>query len=108
MTKPIEIDLRRDLPKVREQLEAILPNIGACLYSAPCAIGAMLSERDRKRLAGREADETAIDFHRTIHLPADQLRDAVKLQWAFDSGDVGRFRETLAALEAKYLTEKVS
>ena len=106
MIPPIaEIDLRRDLPKVREQLDAILPKMGECLYASPCAIGAMVPEEVREALdAGTPYISSLVSSGR-VAMPAEQVDDAAALQDAFDSAPEysAGFIEVLSELEAKYL-----
>lgn len=107
-----EIDLRRDLPKVREQLDDILPNMGKCRYASPCVIGLMLPEDVRVALdasADREGSpviSTLVD-RGLVSMPEGQEIDATDLQSEFDCGDDEycrkRFLAKLAELEAKYL-----
>jgi hypothetical protein len=110
-TKPIEIDLRRDLPKVREQLEDVLPSRGNCRYSAPCAVGAMLSPAAREALRADDKDGSDISVllsDGTVRAPADQKLDIDALQEAFDNLTEEAFLAELARLEAKYLTEQAA
>lgn len=103
--KPIEIDLRRDLPKVRKQwakLAALCPERPR-RYDAPCAIGSMMPKARRERIEGQAARVRALCDEGSIVIPPDQVADAVWLQDAFDCGSVEIFEERLARVEAKYL-----
>lgn len=107
------IDLRRDLPKVRAQLPAVLKAQEAfhCDYTAPCVIGAMVPPGKRKKLQGQEnalpwGDTTASNLLklRLLDAPSDQRRNIVSLQNAFDSGDQKRFLAALDRAERKWLS----
>lgn len=103
--KPIaEIDLRRDLPKVREYMAA--GALGGFYYSSPCAIGAMLTDEERERLKAERLDGKRFHYlHQTseISAPPEQAEDIQDLQTALDSGNSERFAAALERLEAKYL-----
>lgn len=105
----IKLDLRTDLAKVTPET---LGPLGACTYTAPCAIGAMMTPDERKRVAEShdgDGDTTSIGIlvlAGTVTLPADQLSDFKALQSAFDrahsDGSRARFFTTLASMKEKY------
>jgi hypothetical protein len=110
-TKPIEIDLRRDLPKVREQYAALTASLGRCSYTAPCAIGAMMSREQRTALDLEKLNNVSIATlieDARVTVPEGQIDDLWALQSAFDGGNVSTFSSTIARLEAKYLTEQAA
>lgn len=108
----IELDLRRDLPKVREQFSEVLKaqRYGSCDYTAPCVVGAMIPPDKRAGIQDLRLSpdgNTAIGFligKKVIVVPEGQRRDFTRLQKAFDEADTDKFQRTLAAVEAKYLT----
>jgi hypothetical protein len=105
----IQIDLRRDLPKVRARRATLLKVIGQCHYSAPCAIGVMVSPRKRRRMDAMPwCAIVSLAIEGCIEMPPEQVDDAGSLQASFDSGLVERFDTELARLEAKYLTPETS
>lgn len=117
MSEPIQLDLRRDLPKVRERIN--YADMGACLYASPCAIGAMIDDeaaRSRLDSPGLEdiggTDIGSLVEAGLVSIPEDQLSDAQRLQDLFDgfeaAGARARFNAKLARLEAKYLPEQAA
>lgn len=101
------IDLTRDLPKVREQWDALMQALPAkkCFYAAPCVIGAMVPVELRAKL-DRLADGdgvTEVLKQGWLAAPAKQRLDISRLQIAFDNGRLVEFESKLAEVEAKYL-----
>ena len=109
MQTPITIDLRTDLTD--EVVAAALPHIGACLYSAPCIIGAMIPEDMRASLDHPSDGNTAITCHtargRVRFLSGQQTRKAKRLQQAFDCDGDEEFLRVLAKVRAE-LAQQVS
>jgi hypothetical protein len=105
MTRPIaRIDLRTGLPKARAVFDTLVP--GRCTYSAPCVIGAMVSEGARRELDDAPWSTIGVlILGGVLAAPADQARDMVRLQIAFDYDR--DFPQIFAELEAKYCTEQV-
>ncbi len=107
----VSLDLARDLPKVRKQLPAVLANQrGFCEYSGPCVVGAMMPKRARPYMDSPDdtfdVEDTYIGTlikHGLVKVPANQKRDFVALQKAFDSKDEERFLRALKRVEGKYL-----
>jgi len=102
---PIELDLTRDLAKVRGNTGPL----GRCRYTAPCAIGAMMSADDRDDILrqGTLVDATRIRSLLSagkVVAPAEQHADLIALQFAFYKADFfpEDFERTLTELEAKY------
>lgn len=100
---PIQLDLKTDLAKVAPET---VGDIGDCRYSAPCAIGAMMSPEQRATFKG-DNDFTLIGellLMGTISVPDDQADDFRELQRQFDrSGDrPGRFWTVVNKLKEKY------
>jgi len=99
----IKLDLTRDLDKVNLKHAAASQG---CLYTAPCAVGAMMTEEERQQLADAGLDSRSV-LHciilGKIDAPTEQHRDLDALQTAFDSHDDQFFVETLADLKEKYL-----
>lgn len=82
---PIELDLRRDLSKI-QNLD--LSKAGACTYSAPCAVGAMMTQEQRDYIRGQSLDSSRIEtLIRTdiVSVPSEQREDFVLLQSYFDN-----------------------
>lgn len=108
----IQLDLRRDLPKVRKQWRAVTKALSTnlCDYTAPCVVGAMVPKNRRQTLEYATGD-TSIDRlidKGVVAVPVGQRRDFKRLQKAFDGADLGHFERTLAAVEQKYLAAQVS
>ena len=105
----IKLDLRTDLAKVTPET---LGPLGSCRYTAPCAIGAMLTPEQRRDVAAYDGGDGDTTFFDTLvrkdifTVPAYQLADFVSLQNTFDraKGDEsrGRFFTTLTELKEKY------
>lgn len=107
----VELDLRRDLPKVVEALPALIASMErgnqACEYAAPCVIGAMVPQARRHDLDNAEtgSDDTYIGTlvrDGIVSVPTGQIADFVSLQRAFDSLDAARLRRVLSRVRAKY------
>lgn len=98
---PIHIDLRTDLPKVREF--ANREEMGKCKYASPCAIGAMMPEDRRARFDRGQLHIGVLLDRGSVIAPSDQHDDLLDLQQPFDSNESGEFDRVLAKLEAKYL-----
>jgi phage shock protein A len=104
------IDLRRDLPKVREQWEAIIAGRGKCQYASPCIVGAMIAEDARAVLDNADGDpDDSPNISRLAAMGAvtinqRELDELFGLQTAFDAVNVPleQVEEKLSALEAKY------
>jgi len=99
----IHLDLTRDLAKV----DPSMLTLSSCKYSAPCAIGAMMTPKQRKALADTPLDGWSIwrlVDDNTISVPADQLDDFRALQKAFDRGATrpSDFEAVLNELRLKY------
>lgn len=116
MTKPVRIDLRKDLPKARKVLPALLARIEdqKCEYTAPCVVGAMIPPSRRAFLevgvsTGSMRGSTnigdLIDAGLAV-VPVGQKRDLVSLQKAYDSGEEKTFLRTFARVEKKYAGEQ--
>lgn len=103
-SKPIEIDLRRDLPKVRENWDALMKALPQrrCMYRAPCVIGAMMPAATRSKVQGTIGD--LIDDG-SVAVAFGQRRDMTILQKVFDNGNEQNFARSLRRIEAKYLPE---
>jgi len=104
----IELDLTRDLPKVRRSYGRLIKRMGECSYSSPCAVGAMMTPAQRKKLAQRHEDGTSIDAlvdTGLVAIPPEQLDDLVELQDAFDRRDRDAFGAKLIECERKYLAK---
>lgn len=106
--KPIEIDLRRDLPKVREKWRSLIRQRGKCLYAAPCIIGAMVPESLRAGLDQPITGTTCPNIShlikaRKVIVPEGQAADCADLQNVFDNSEPRVIRAELTRLEAKYL-----
>lgn len=104
----IDIDLTRDLPKVREHFDEVLAHqpSGRCKYAGPCVIGAMIPRNLRDGLDNANVDDTSVQtlvVEGFVTVQAGQLDDLVRLQQEFDSGDLEQFLGALRAVEAKYL-----
>ena len=108
VTLMIHIDLRRDLAKAAPNL---LTQNESCLYSAPCAIGAMMTPDERQSLVLDDRDGGAIDYllkghpnctDPAVEAPVDQLDDITNLQIAFDSGNSATYADLHAQLTEKY------
>jgi len=98
---PIKLDLRTDLIKV---IPEKLGSRTACRYSAPCAIGAMMTYDQRAQLVEVQRDTREIGTlvaEGFVSVPAGQLRDFQGLQRAFDRS-VPEFDLVLAELKEKY------
>jgi hypothetical protein len=107
VAKQIELDLTRDLPKVRAAYKRLIKNIGMCAYTAPCAVGVMMTPAQRRSLQINGADGMSVDVlidRKKLCVPAEQTKSMIVLQEAFDSGDIRRFNAVLDELERKYLT----
>lgn len=104
---PIKLDLTRDLAKVTDET---LAEPGTCYYTAPCAVGAMMTPEQRTFLKDRGNDSTGVVMlidENLLEVPDDQLDDFRLLQSEFDDGDFSesaseRFFKTLATLKTKY------
>ena len=100
---PIELDLRRDLPKVRAALDDLMVT-SECRYTAPCAIGVMMTPEQRATIPkGADGDYigSLID-QGEVAAPPEQIVDLGLLQDTFDCSR-RQFPIVLAELEAKYL-----
>ena len=105
----VPLDAARDLPKVRANLDKLLVTIHdqACRFSSPCAIGAMIDDRDVIACLDQYADEAGRTGAKACFLrfkTAEQMNDLLCLQHDFDSGHVDTFLSTLKELEKKYLS----
>jgi hypothetical protein len=105
----VTLDAVRDLPKVRANLETLLITIQnrECRFGSPCAIGAMIDDRDLLVRLDRYTDEPARTGPKACILrfkSAEQMDDLLCLQHDFDSGRVDMFLSTLQLLEEKYLS----
>lgn len=101
MNQLIKLDLRTDLIKV---IPEKLGSRTACQYSAPCAIGAMMTSDQRAQLVEAKQDARGIGtlvVEGFVSVPADQLDDFRRLQRAFD-WSVAEFDLVLAELKEKY------
>lgn len=108
-TVAVQLDLRRDLPKVREQWRAVSEALGQCHYTAPCVVGAMVPKSKRGTLEEDRCFSLPIGIliaNGRVVVPDDQRDDFTWLQNAFDKGDLDRFERTLAAVEQKYLAKQ--
>ena len=96
----IKIDLSQTL--TNEAIALALPKLGSCHYSAPCIIGACMTEDERKLLADANLDDFGIDnLCKGTRFNGDDFnvefatgRQAViaeKLQMAFDEGNLRNF-----------------
>jgi hypothetical protein len=90
------IDLRN---LTQEMLEAALPNMGICEYTAPCIIGALVCPKDRMVLRGWGGGVVGAVDEGIAALPEGQLDDAEALQRAFDREDEAKVRQ----IAAKYI-----
>jgi hypothetical protein len=105
----IELDMRRDLAKVSRETTSQPGRMATCTYTGPCAIGAMMTPKDRRRLARLGYDSKRIgsliagryDVTKAISVPDDQIDDFEALQRAFDR-NADRFDAKLAELKEKY------
>lgn len=104
--KIIELDLRTGIPEVRKQLDGLVKKIGACRYTAPCVIGAMMTPAERCRLRVNGDNESNIGWLITdgkVAVPSGQKDDFSALQMAFDDKeDPSRFSRTFEKIAAKY------
>jgi hypothetical protein len=105
----VPLDARRDLPKVRASLDTLLVTIReqACRFSSPCAIGAMIDDRDMLARLDQYTDEAGRTGAKTCFLrfnTVEEMDDLLCLQHDFDSGQVDMFLSTLNELEVKYLS----
>ena len=114
----INLDLRNLTPAHFEEAEA---NPSApCRYTSPCIIGTLMSEEERQGIKEQSLDGCAIeeltdpynDTGAMITWPtAEQRKDAVCLQRAFDFGrNWGKdahvtYERTKAAILAKYANQ---
>ncbi len=109
--KPLQLDLSRDLPKVREQFGAVIQaqQTGWCEYSGPCVIGAMVPPHMRSYLDNPIGTENAtiggLIRAKLVSVPSDQTQAFRRLQRSFDSGDQKRLERSLRHYERKYLGE---
>ena len=109
MGEPIELDLRRDLPKVRERWRKVVRQRGKCRYAAPCIVGAMVPPELRADLDmpldGKIGSPTvgSLITAGKITVPKDHAADLIELQIVYDNEDLESFKEELARVEAKYL-----
>jgi hypothetical protein len=88
MTK-IKIDLNNLTPELLAQCD---PELGKCLYSAPCVIGALMTETERYFVAGlaETASQDCVRYFAeqgVFDIPPEQLEDAGDIQEYFDSAD---------------------
>jgi hypothetical protein len=93
----IKIDLK-NLPKDPPPLE-----LGACLYSAPCIIGSLMTEEERQLLKQRSLDGTGVEFlvDSLLDLPVDQYELATRLQSSFDNDEPEAYANTYRAVYEK-------
>lgn len=102
--KPIPLDMKTALPKIRKAFDAGKLARGSCAYTGPCAIGAAMHPSQRAALQRAEKDETLIGelFNNGfVEVPASQEGDFRNLQNVFDN-HYERFEELLIKLEARY------
>lgn len=106
--KVIELDLRRDLPKIIRNQKTLISHLGLCRYSTPCAIGVMMSAAERRRLASKDTISIGqlIDDG-IVCAPVEQHADLRCLQRTFDDGFAGKFNDLVARLASIYLAETV-
>lgn len=127
--RKIQLDLRRDLPKVREAFtkgelqyqKGERPNGYTCSYQGPCGIGAMMTsaeryDSDRAYDDGLASDTTIGGLIKAglVEVPEDQVDDFRNLQRKHDrlthevqselplTSANRQFEELLTELEAKY------
>lgn len=101
----IHLDLTRDLPRALAMRDQLIKNLGDCRYSAPCVIGAMMTEEEREELP-EDYDGALIWLlanNGYVGIPCDQRIDFRDLQYAFDKGDPDYFTSKLDSLASKYL-----
>lgn len=99
----IKLDLRTDLAKL-ENFD--LSKMGKCHYTAPCAVGAMMTEEQRNSLAEIDKDDRPIRsliHDRFVEVPdTEQAYDLGFLQREFDRGTEEDFKTLLIELKEKY------
>ena len=104
-----KLDLRTDLAKVTPDIIALAGN-STCRYTAPCAVGAMLTPEQRQQIDAADCDIISVRAlargengkPKLFDIPADQIADFTSLQVSFDRTTPTRFGETLALLKEKY------
>lgn len=101
MNPPIKINLNEALKLIPDDVEAE----GRCAYSAPCVIGMMMSEADRKRLVNAELDSSPIYSlmqSDIVDAPEDQEGELRQLQRLFDRKQTEDLRSMVKVLKEKY------
>lgn len=99
----IVLNLSTDIAKVRAAVAS--PTKGGCCYTAPCAVGAMMTEDQRQHIAECDYDERGIGIlliEGVVEVRQDQKNDLFALQAAYDSLNPVLFEAQLKKLEDKY------
>lgn len=102
--KPIPLDLKTALPKIRKAFDAGKLALGSCAYTGPCAIGIAMHPSQRAALERLDKDETSIGGlfdEGLVEVPYEQEVDFRNLQNVFDNHP-DRFEELLSGLEVRY------
>lgn len=102
MNPPIKINLNEALKLIPDNVEAS----GRCAYSAPCVIGMMMSEADRKRIVNAELDASPIYSlmqQDIVDAPEDQEGELRQLQRLFDRSNTEGLQDYVKTLKEKYL-----
>lgn len=97
----IKIDLNN---LTQEIVESVTKNMGACRYTAPCILGALMTpseqiEAENTDVAGGDTGISMLIDYDFVGLPAEQRKDAEALQLSFDNED----EETLRKIAARYI-----
>jgi hypothetical protein len=105
----VHLDAVRDLPKVHAKLDTLLATIQNqdCSYHSPCAIGAMIDDRNLLARLDWSTDDTGRTGTEACFLrfkTTEQMDDLLCLQHDFDTSHVNTFLSTLKELEEKCLS----
>lgn len=97
----IKINLLTDLAKIPDDVEAT----GKCAYTAPCVVGMMMSQSERKQLEEADLDSAPIYtliHDQTVEIPDGQEGELRQLQRLFDRNRTDELRAMVKALKEKY------